>query len=98
MAVVERREQSCDDSVLSDRDREMLELERLWWKYAGAKEQAIRDKFDMSATRYYQILNSLIDTEAALCARPAAGQAVASPTSPAPAPAPGTARRIPALT
>ncbi len=70
MAVVERREQSCDDSVLSDRDREMLELERLWWKYAGAKEQAIRDKFDMSATRYYQILNSLIDTEAALAHDP----------------------------
>ena len=37
---------------LSERDREILALERLWWQYAGAKEQAIREKFDMSATRY----------------------------------------------
>lgn len=51
---------------LSDRDRRILEFERQWWKYAGAKEQAIRDLFDMSATRYYQILNALIDTPAAL--------------------------------
>ena len=51
---------------LSDRDRRILEFERQWWKYAGAKEQAIRDLFDMSATRYYQILNALIDSPAAL--------------------------------
>ena len=44
-------------SALSDRDRRILEFERQWWKYAGAKEQAIRDLFDMSGTRYYQILN-----------------------------------------
>ncbi|PYG99835.1 DUF3263 domain-containing protein [Arthrobacter stackebrandtii] len=51
---------------LSGRDRQMLDLERQWWKYAGAKEQAIRDMFDLSATHYYQVLNALIDTEAAL--------------------------------
>jgi len=51
---------------LSRREREILAFERQWWKYAGAKEQAIRDLFDMSATRYYQVLNSLIDTPAAL--------------------------------
>ena len=51
---------------LSDRDREILEFERQWWKYAGAKEQAIRDLFDMSATRYYQILNGLIDQPGAM--------------------------------
>jgi hypothetical protein len=55
---------------LSDRDRRILEFERQWWKYAGAKEQAIRDLFDMSGTRYYQILNGLIDTPAALQADP----------------------------
>ncbi len=55
---------------LSDRDREILALERLWWQYAGAKEQAIRDKFDMSATRYYQVLNALIDREDALAFDP----------------------------
>lgn len=52
--------------VLTERDREILEFERQWWKYAGAKEQAVRDLFDMSATRYYQLLNSLIDSQAAL--------------------------------
>ena len=46
---------------LSDRDREILEFERQWWKYAGAKETAVREKFDMSSTRYYQVLNALID-------------------------------------
>jgi hypothetical protein len=55
---------------LSDRDREILEFERQWWKYAGAKEQAIRDLFDMSATRYYQVLNALLDNPAALEADP----------------------------
>ena len=55
---------------LSDRDRSILEFERQWWKYAGAKEQAIRDLFDMSATRYYQVLNTLLDNPAALEADP----------------------------
>ena len=27
-------------ALLSDRDRGILEFERQWWKYAGAKEQA----------------------------------------------------------
>ncbi len=52
------------------RDREILAFERQWWKYAGAKEQAIRELFDMSSTRYYQVLNSLIDNPAALAADP----------------------------
>lgn len=56
--------------TLSDRDREILALERLWWQYAGAKEQAIREKFDMSSTRYYQVLNALIDREVALAFDP----------------------------
>ncbi len=55
---------------MSDRDREILAVERHWWKYAGAKEQAIRDKFGMSATRYYQVLNALIDKPEALAADP----------------------------
>jgi hypothetical protein len=59
-----------DGSGLSRRDREILAFERQWWKYAGAKEQAIRELFDMSATRYYQVLNALIDTPAALAADP----------------------------
>jgi hypothetical protein len=55
---------------LSERDQQMLALERQWWKYAGAKEQAIRELFNLSATHYYQILNALIDTEDALAHDP----------------------------
>ncbi|MDT7597629.1 MAG: hypothetical protein QOJ06_3175 [Pseudonocardiales bacterium] len=55
---------------LSAQECEMLAFERQWWKYAGAKEQAIRELFDMSATRYYQALNSMIDRPAALAADP----------------------------
>jgi hypothetical protein len=51
---------------LTRREREILAFERQWWKYAGAKEQAVRDLFDMSATRYYQVLNALIDRPDAL--------------------------------
>ena len=47
--------------ALPEREREILAFERQWWRYAGAKEQAIRELFDMSANRYYQILNALID-------------------------------------
>ena len=57
-------------SGLSQRDREILEFERHWWKFAGAKEQAVREKFDMSSTRYYQVLNALIDRPDALEADP----------------------------
>lgn len=55
---------------LSERHRDMLELERSWWKYQGAKEQVVRDRFGVSATRYYQELNALIDQPAALAADP----------------------------
>ena len=55
---------------LSARDAEILAFERQWWKFAGAKEQAIRDQFQMSATRYYQVLNALIDKPEALAQDP----------------------------
>ena len=56
----------ANDSGLSDRDRRILEFERQWWKYSGAKEEAIRELFDMSATRYYQVINNLIDSPEAM--------------------------------
>ena len=55
---------------LSEREHDVLAFERQWWKYAGAKEAAIKDLFDMSATRYYQVLNTLIDKPEALIADP----------------------------
>jgi hypothetical protein len=56
--------------TLTEREMQILEFERQWWRYAGAKEQAIRELFDCSATRYYQLLNALIDNPAALQADP----------------------------
>ena len=56
--------------ALDRREREILAFEGQWWKYAGAKEQAVRELFAMSATRYYQVLNALIDRPEALAADP----------------------------
>jgi hypothetical protein len=55
---------------LTAREREILAFERHWWKYAGAKEQAVRELFDLSGTRYYQVLNALIDRPEALAHDP----------------------------
>lgn len=58
------------EADLTERERQILAFERKWWKHAGAKEQAIRDTFKLSATRYYQILNGLLDNPAALAHSP----------------------------
>ncbi len=55
---------------LTEHEREILAFERQWWRFAGAKEQAIRELFGLSATRYYQALTALIDRPAALAADP----------------------------
>ena len=65
-----RSVQPASAEGLSERDEQVLAFERQWWKYAGAKESAIRELFDMSATRYYQVLNTLIDAPAALAVDP----------------------------
>jgi len=61
-----------DDTAvqLPAREREILVFERQWWRFAGAKEAAIRERFGMSPTRYYQVLNALIDRPEALAADP----------------------------
>ena len=61
---------SLSDSSLSDLEFRILEFERSWWRFAGAKESAIKELFDLSAPRYYQILNDLIDRQDALEASP----------------------------
>jgi uncharacterized protein DUF3263 len=55
---------------LTQRDIEVLDFERSWWKHAGVKEQAIKERFDMSATRYYQLLNDLLENPAAMAHDP----------------------------
>jgi len=57
-------------TALTERERAILAFEQQWWKYPGKKEQAIRELFGMSATRYYQILNRLMESQAAMAADP----------------------------
>jgi hypothetical protein len=57
-------------SAFDARAREILDFERGWWRFAGAKEQAIRERFDLSTTRYYELLNALLDDEDALAYDP----------------------------
>jgi hypothetical protein len=72
--AIARTERSGDDSDLTDgltrREHDILAFERQWWKYAGSKEDAIKELFSMSATRYYQVLNALVDRPEALAADP----------------------------
>ncbi|AOW93281.1 hypothetical protein BFN03_13180 [Rhodococcus sp. WMMA185] len=64
------RAEDIGDDGLTRRERDILSFERQWWKYAGAKEDAIKELFDMSATRYYQVLNALVDRPESLAADP----------------------------
>jgi hypothetical protein len=69
MAVSETsggRDEKHGGSPLDDRERAILDFERQWWKHAGAKEDAIRTEFSLSAARYYQVLGALIDRREAL--------------------------------
>jgi hypothetical protein len=56
--------------VLEERERGMLVFERQWWRHAGAKEEAIRRRFGIGPTAYYQLLSRLIDDPAALAHDP----------------------------
>src|SRR6476469_922811 len=73
-SAMARANRSGDDSELADgltrREHDILAFERQWWKYAGAKEEAIKELFDLSATRYYQVLNALVDRPEALAVDP----------------------------
>ncbi|MCH9730918.1 MAG: DUF3263 domain-containing protein, partial [Actinomycetia bacterium] len=60
--AIARTEHCGDGGDLADgltrREHDILSFERQWWKYAGSKEDAIKELFAMSATRYYQVLNA----------------------------------------
>lgn len=60
----------ADQHPLSDREIAMLEFEHRWGSHSGSKDQAIRDQFGLSAARYYQVLNTLIESAAALAHDP----------------------------
>jgi len=52
--------------ALSDREKAIIDFERTWWAEPGPKELAIRERFQLSATRYYQVLNSLLESSDAV--------------------------------
>ena len=51
---------------LTDRELAILDFERTPWEVAGSKESAIRERFGISPSRYYQIRDSLLDRAEAL--------------------------------
>ena len=53
-------------TALADREMRILAFERRIWRNEGAKELEIQEIFGISATRYYQVLNELIDKPEAL--------------------------------
>jgi hypothetical protein len=55
---------------LSERDRAILDFEASWWTEPGPKEAAIRARLGLSATRYRQLLGSLMDSAEAEVAAP----------------------------
>ena len=57
-------------SKLSDLEVRILDFERQWWRYAGAKDAGIKEQFNISSREYYELLNNLIDREDALVASP----------------------------
>jgi hypothetical protein len=58
------------ETHLSDLEVRILDFERQWWKYAGIKDSAIRELFNLSAKQYYELLNNLIDRPDAMAASP----------------------------
>lgn len=45
---------------LTDTERDMLAFERQWFRYMGAKENAIYERFGCTMTRYFARLDALI--------------------------------------
>ena len=70
MSALESNQSANSSATLSDLEFRILEFERSWWRFAGAKESAIKELFDLTAPRYYQLLNDLIDRDDALLASP----------------------------
>ena len=46
---------------LTDVDRAILDFERCWWMLPAPKSAGIREHLELSPTRYYRLLNALLD-------------------------------------
>lgn len=62
--------ESSTESGLTELEHRILDFEKQWWRYAGAKESSIKELFDLTPPAYYQLLNNLIDREEALLSQP----------------------------
>lgn len=70
-SCADRESQASENPTgLTELERGVLAIEKKKWRYQGSKEQAIVKNLGINATRYYQILNALIDDERALAAEP----------------------------
>jgi hypothetical protein len=47
---------------LTARDKAILDFERSWWHETGPKEALIQERFELSASRYYEILGHLLES------------------------------------
>jgi hypothetical protein len=56
--------------ALTQRDRDILDFERSWWSATAPKDVQIRERFELSATRYYQVLGEMLDTDDAVAYDP----------------------------
>jgi hypothetical protein len=59
-----------NSSVLTEREKDILDFEQSWWSLSIPREQAVRDRFQLTETEYVEVLEMLIATEAALEAEP----------------------------
>ncbi|WP_406113248.1 DUF3263 domain-containing protein [Kitasatospora purpeofusca] len=66
----EQEQEQAGPAGLDARDRAVLALEARSWRTAGAKERAVREELGLSSTRYYQLLNGLLDRPEALAHAP----------------------------
>jgi len=57
-------------AALTDTELAVLDFEAQWWRYSGAKEEAIRERFGTTPTLHYQRLVALLQRPEALAARP----------------------------
>lgn len=61
---------TVDLGGLSARDAAILDFERQWWRFSGAKEQSVRETFDMTPAHYHQVLSALLESPDALAYDP----------------------------
>ena len=56
--------------ALDEREKAILDFERIWWTLDNPKDALIRERFHCSATDYYQELNQVLQHPDALAYDP----------------------------